>query len=58
MSQHKGNHVKRTGYISEVGELPNTKNLIGMFTKEAVRKLRENPRLRSPFGFCGPRRSI
>lgn len=52
MSQHKGNHVKHTRYLGTLGETPGA-NLKGI-TAEAARI---KDKFRSPFGFCGPRRS-
>lgn len=48
---------KTTGHYHG-GELANTKNLRGMFAKAEVKALRENPRLKSPFGFCKAKRTV
>lgn len=54
MSLHKGNHVKQTKWVGELGETP-AMDLRGV-TREAL-ALRQNPRLRSPFGFAGKPKS-
>jgi hypothetical protein len=50
---HKGNHVKPVRYIGTIGEEPDT-NVRGAIA--AAKALRDKHR--SPFGFCGPRRSV
>ena len=52
MSQHKGNHIKHTRHASQVGEMPNA-NLKGVIA--AAESIKD--KFRSPFGFCGPKRS-
>lgn len=49
---------KNTVNFKESGELPDTNSLRGMFKKSEMQALRENPRLRSPFGFCKAKRSV
>lgn len=52
MSQHKGNHVKHTKYLGTLGEPP-ASELRGI--SAAAKAIRAKHR--SPFGFCGPRRT-
>ena len=52
MSLHRGNHVKPVRYIATAGENPGT-NVKGVMA--AAKAIRE--KYRSPFGFCGPRRT-
>jgi hypothetical protein len=53
----KNIQVKKYSYMVG-GELPDTKACAGMFKKSEVQQLRANPRLRSPFGFCGSKRTV
>ncbi len=54
MSLHKGNHVKFSKLVGESGELPAV-DVRGVIA--AAKELRKNPRLRCPYGFCGPKKS-
>lgn len=55
MSLHKGNHAKTKLFIGTVGELPATDVKVSAAELAA---LRQNPRLRSPYGFCTSKRSL
>lgn len=52
MSQHKGNHVKLVRFVGTAGEMPDT-NVRGVIA--AAESIKD--KFRSPFGFCGPKRS-
>jgi hypothetical protein len=54
MSLHRGNHHKSTGGKFTAGDLPG-RALRGIMAD--VKAARQNPKLRSPFGFCGARLS-
>lgn len=53
MSQHKGNHVKVTRHLGTAGEALPAANYKGVIA--AAKAIKD--KFRSPFGFCGPRRT-
>jgi hypothetical protein len=53
MSQHKGNHVKVVRYLGTAGDALPAANYKGVIAQ--AKELRG--KFRSPFGFCGPRRT-